>query len=29
PFAPDRFALGGTAWNNPFTAGEQSRAVVP
>ncbi|MEA2582597.1 MAG: hypothetical protein QOF33_682 [Thermomicrobiales bacterium] len=29
PFAPDRFVLGGTAWNNPFTAGEQSRAVVP
>ena len=28
PFAPDRFAVGGTSWNNPFTAGEKSRAVV-
>ncbi len=24
PFRPDRFAEKGTAWNNPFTAGEQS-----
>ncbi len=24
PFAPDRFATSGTAWNNPFTAGERS-----
>lgn len=22
PFSPDRFATAGTAWNNPFTAGE-------
>lgn len=29
PFAPDRFATAGTAWNNPFTAGEANnpRAV--
>lgn len=25
PFRPDRFAEQGTTWNNPFTAGEQSR----
>jgi glycine/D-amino acid oxidase-like deaminating enzyme len=24
PFGPDRFASAGTAWNNPFTAGEAS-----
>jgi sarcosine oxidase subunit beta len=24
PFSPDRFALAGTNWNNPFTAGERS-----
>jgi sarcosine oxidase subunit beta len=24
PFSPDRFALAGTNWNNPFTAGETS-----
>ncbi|HEY7034853.1 MAG TPA: FAD-binding oxidoreductase [Thermomicrobiales bacterium] len=24
PFRPDRFATGGTAWTNPFTAGERS-----
>lgn len=26
PFAPDRFAAGGVAWANPFTAGEGSMA---
>jgi sarcosine oxidase subunit beta len=26
PFRPGRFAEKGTAWNNPFTAGEASRA---
>ncbi len=34
PFRPDRFAESGTAWNNPFTAGERSNptgahAVAP
>jgi glycine/D-amino acid oxidase-like deaminating enzyme len=29
PFAPGRFALRGTAWANPFTAGERSSAAVP
>jgi sarcosine oxidase subunit beta len=28
PFRPDRFAGGGTAWKNPFTAGEKSHAAV-
>ncbi len=27
-FAPDRFATAGTAWNNPFTAGERSRTAT-
>jgi len=27
PFDPGRFATGGTAWSNPFTAGERSTAV--
>jgi len=27
PFDPGRFADGGTAWSNPFTAGERSRVV--
>ena len=26
-FRPDRFADGGTAWTNPFTAGERSHVV--
>jgi sarcosine oxidase, subunit beta len=26
PFDPSRFAKAGTAWNNPFTAGERSHA---
>jgi sarcosine oxidase subunit beta len=29
PFAPDRFASGGTAWRNPFTAGEGGRTAGP
>jgi glycine/D-amino acid oxidase-like deaminating enzyme len=28
PFDPGRFALGGTAWHNPFTAGERSSRAV-
>ncbi|MGH2557784.1 MAG: NAD(P)/FAD-dependent oxidoreductase [Thermomicrobiales bacterium] len=28
PFRPERFARAGTSWNNPFTAGEKSHAVV-
>lgn len=28
PFDPGRFATAGTAWSNPFTAGEKSHAVV-
>ncbi len=27
PFRPDRFASGGTAWSNPFTAGERSHVT--
>jgi glycine/D-amino acid oxidase-like deaminating enzyme len=27
PFDPSRFASGGTAWSNPFTAGERGNAV--
>ncbi len=27
PFDPGRFATGGTAWSNPFTAGERSSAA--
>ncbi len=27
PFDPTRFFTAGTAWNNPFTAGEKSRAA--
>jgi glycine/D-amino acid oxidase-like deaminating enzyme len=29
PFHPDRFAASGTAWNNPFTAGEGTETPVP
>ncbi|CAN5473092.1 FAD-binding oxidoreductase [soil metagenome] len=30
PFRPSRFAESGTAWNNPFTAGESTdRAAIP
>ena len=28
PFDPGRFAGGGTAWSNPFTAGERSNAAA-
>ncbi len=27
PFRPDRFASDGTAWSNPFTAGERSHVT--
>jgi sarcosine oxidase subunit beta len=29
PFDPGRFAGGGTAWRNPFTAGEQTDTTIP